>query len=149
MISVLLETERLDSPHGGLARAPTDVGALVRECVDARHDEDPGVELEAGATPVVADLDAARMKLVVGNLLTNAIRHSSPAGPPVRVEVRKNGTGIRLEIHDRGVGIPEEDLPHALHSPHGSAVTPVSQFRHFARMRASVVLPTPRVPVKR
>jgi signal transduction histidine kinase len=112
MISVLLETERLDSPHGGLARAPTDVGALVKECVAARRGQEPGVEMEAGAAPVVADLDAERMKLVVGNLLANAIRHSSPAGPPVRVEVRKNGTGVRVEVHDRGVGIPEEDLPH-------------------------------------
>ena len=32
---------------------------------------------------------------------------------------------------------------------YGWGVIPVSQFRHFARMRAKVVLPTPRVPVKR
>jgi hypothetical protein len=37
----------------------------------------------------------------------------------------------------------------ALHFPQGSGVIPVSQFRHLARMRANVVLPTPRVPVKR
>ncbi len=33
--------------------------------------------------------------------------------------------------------------------PSGSAVTPFSQFRHLAKMRAMVVLPTPRVPVNR
>ena len=34
--------------------------------------------------------------------------------------------------------------------PHGSAVMPlVMQLRLFARMRAIVVLPTPRVPVRR
>jgi hypothetical protein len=33
--------------------------------------------------------------------------------------------------------------------PQGVAVTPVSQFSALARMRASVVLPTPRVPVNR
>ncbi len=37
----------------------------------------------------------------------------------------------------------------APHTPHGSGVTPVSQFKHFAKIRAIVVLPTPRVPVKR
>jgi signal transduction histidine kinase len=112
MISVLLETERLDSPHGGLSRQRTDVGELVRECVDARKDQGPGVELEASAASLVADVDAERMKVVVGNLLTNAIRHSSPQGPPVRVEVLKNGSGVRVAVHDRGVGIPESDLPH-------------------------------------
>jgi hypothetical protein len=35
----------------------------------------------------------------------------------------------------------------AEHSPQGVEETPRSQFRHFARRRASVVLPTPRVPV--
>jgi hypothetical protein len=44
---------------------------------------------------------------------------------------------------------------HAAQVPSGSAVTPVgdvaafSQFRHIAKMRAMVVLPTPRVQVKR
>jgi hypothetical protein len=37
----------------------------------------------------------------------------------------------------------------ARHLPHGCAVMPVSQLIALARMRASVVLPTPRVPVKR
>src|SRR5690625_6612443 len=37
----------------------------------------------------------------------------------------------------------------AVHWPHGSELTPDSQFRHLARMRAMVVLPTPRVPVNR
>jgi hypothetical protein len=37
----------------------------------------------------------------------------------------------------------------AAHLPQGVAVTPVSQLRHFERIRAMVVLPTPRVPVNR
>jgi len=44
---------------------------------------------------------------------------------------------------------PESISMQAEHFPHGREVMPVSQFRHFARMRASVVLPTPRVPEKR
>jgi hypothetical protein len=38
---------------------------------------------------------------------------------------------------------------HAGQIPHGVAVTPVTQLRLLARMRAMVVLPTPRVPVSR
>ncbi|MNC90477.1 hypothetical protein D3C83_65800 [compost metagenome] len=37
----------------------------------------------------------------------------------------------------------------AAHFPQGSGVMPDSQFRHLARILASVVLPTPRVPVNR
>jgi hypothetical protein len=38
---------------------------------------------------------------------------------------------------------------HAGHFPHGVSVGPCSQFSAFAMIRAIVVLPTPRVPVKR
>jgi len=44
---------------------------------------------------------------------------------------------------------PESISMQAEHFPHGRELMPVSQLRHFARMRASVVLPTPRVPEKR
>ena len=44
---------------------------------------------------------------------------------------------------------PESISVHARHFPQGRDETPVSQLIDLARMRASVVLPTPRVPVKR
>ncbi len=45
---------------------------------------------------------------------------------------------------------PASMSTHAAQVPQGVAVTPlVMQFRLLARMRAIVVLPTPRVPVSR
>ncbi|MNY11134.1 hypothetical protein D3C86_1441460 [compost metagenome] len=44
---------------------------------------------------------------------------------------------------------PSSISRHTEHSPQGVELTPFSQFRHLARMRAMVVLPTPRVPVNR
>ena len=111
MISELLETERLDSPHGGLSTARTDLTEIVRGCVDERGREEPGVQLEGGDTPRSAVVDAERIRVVMGNLLTNALRHSDPEGPPVRVVVRGADEDILIAVHDCGVGIGEEDLP--------------------------------------
>src|SRR5271156_3225235 len=52
------------------------------------------------------------------------------------------------------ISLTSSELPlristHAAHSPHGSAVGPFSQFRQRARIRAAVVLPTPRIPVNK
>ena len=44
---------------------------------------------------------------------------------------------------------PSSTAVHALHTPQGVAVMPVSQLSDLARIRAIVVLPTPRVPVSR
>jgi signal transduction histidine kinase len=110
MISELLETERLDSPHGGLARAPTDLTQLVKESVAQRDGDAPGVRLDGAERPVSATVDAERIRVVLGNLLTNALRHSAPDGPPVRVALESSGDDVVIEVHDRGVGIAAEDL---------------------------------------
>ena len=55
--------------------------------------------------------DRARMELVLGNLLDNAIRYCPPGG---RVELggRQEGERIRIWVEDNGPGIDPEDLPH-------------------------------------
>ena len=55
--------------------------------------------------------------------------------------------GVELEQVDEAAGVDRR--VHAAQTPHGVAVTPVTQLRLLARMRAIVVLPTPRVPVSR
>jgi signal transduction histidine kinase len=111
MISVLLETERLDSPHGGLERAPTDLTDLLQQTIDLRSLEAPSVELTGCEAPLVANVDAARIRVVVGNLLSNALRHSDPDGAPVRVDLAVVGEEVVIGVYDRGAGISAEDLP--------------------------------------
>jgi len=111
MISELLETERLDSPHGGIAKAPTDLAELVEECARARADEGPGVVVEGTVRPVVARVDAERIRVAVGNLLSNALRHSANDGPPVRVGLEDRGDEVVISVRDCGAGIEEEDQP--------------------------------------
>ena len=66
----------------------------------------------------------------------------SGVAQPVGAEVRDPG-GSRRAVDD--LTTPRQ----AEHSPQGWELTPFSQFRALARMRAMVVLPTPRVPVSR
>ncbi|MCC5635685.1 PAS domain S-box protein [Nostoc sp. CHAB 5844] len=54
---------------------------------------------------------------ILNNLLSNAIKYS-PEGSTVNVKlVCENGQAV-LEIQDRGIGIPQEDLPHLFESFH-------------------------------
>ena len=47
---------------------------------------------------------------VIGNLVTNAIRHN-PQGASVSIEVTGNETHLIISVSDNGVGIPAESLP--------------------------------------
>jgi len=61
---------------------------------------------------IVMDFDPLRLRYIVSNLLSNAVRHTPPGGS-VQVRVLEDGPdSVRLEIADTGSGISPEDLPH-------------------------------------
>jgi signal transduction histidine kinase len=110
MIGELLETERLDSPHGGLEKSRVDLSALVRECIAGVTDRGPGIDLKGADRPVYADVDPERMRILVGNILSNAIKYSDPKGAPVRVVLDAADGAIVISFHDHGIGIAGDDL---------------------------------------
>lgn len=60
-------------------------------------------------TPTL-NADPARLRQCVGNLLSNAVRHTPPGGT-VTLRCRGEGDEIVIEVADTGTGIAAEDLP--------------------------------------
>ncbi|VTU13128.1 Sensor protein RstB [Variovorax sp. SRS16] len=109
LISDLLESERLASPHAALHREPVDLAALVEEVLgDLPGGADVTRELAPGL-PALA-LDRTRIRLLVRNLLDNALRYSSGAARPPRIALRAAGGGIALEVRDFGPGVDAAQL---------------------------------------
>ena len=59
--------------------------------------------------PVPAFVDATRVAQIVGNLLSNASKHSAEGGR-IRVEMRREGEMATIRVSDDGVGIPLDQL---------------------------------------
>jgi two-component system sensor histidine kinase BaeS len=83
------------------------VAAAYRVAADAA-----GVALrtETDGTPWL-DADPVRMRQALGNLVSNALRHT-PGGGTVTLAARCEGDDIVLEVADTGSGITAEELPH-------------------------------------
>ena len=109
LISDLLESERLASPHAALQREAVDLAALVRETV-AEMSGAAEVALElAHGLPLLA-LDRTRLRLLLRNLIDNALHHSAGAGQPPRIRLQAQDGGVWLEVRDFGPGVDEAQL---------------------------------------
>jgi signal transduction histidine kinase len=109
-----------------LSMAEAGVLELHRETVDPRGIAEDGIKAfresagRRGVTlaidiapdaPSAIEADPVRLAEVVGNLLTNAIRHT-PAEGTVTIRVGRNGSsGTAFLIQDTGSGIPADQLP--------------------------------------
>ncbi|MDW8069730.1 MAG: ATP-binding protein [Anaerolineae bacterium] len=98
-----------------LDRELVDLKRLIEESVDgiALQAAEKGIHLEVqlpGELPLVL-ADPIRLRQVLMNLLTNAVRYTPPGGQ-VTVKAQVHGDVVRISVRDTGVGIAPEDLPH-------------------------------------
>ncbi len=111
LVQNLLDTSALESGKQMLYTSPVDLAALVRETVPALDErlsrKNQHLVLETD-TPCPMQGDAMRLRQVCENLVDNASKFSA-TGATVRVVVRPSPEHVRLEIHDQGPGLTEED----------------------------------------
>lgn len=77
----------------------------------ARADES-GIEMtiDIGDDLPTVEVDPERMSQVLGNLVSNALRHT-PSGGTIALSGRRAEGGVELVVTDTGSGIPAEHLP--------------------------------------
>ncbi|RYF79686.1 MAG: HAMP domain-containing histidine kinase [Comamonadaceae bacterium] len=120
LINDLLEGERLASPHVALQREAVDLPLLTREVVaelvargGAAATALQGLRIEADpALPVLA-LDRARVRLLIRNLLDNAVRHGDGVLRPPVLHLRRAAEpaqAVDIEVRDFGPGVSDEQL---------------------------------------
>ena len=95
-----------------LQKESTDIVRLVREVVRsmeaATADKSVTLNVMTSADNILLDIDPLRIREVLTNLLSNALRHS-PAGAAATVSVETNGERVRVTVSDVGEGmLPDE-----------------------------------------
>ena len=111
LIEELIEAERLSSRHAMLNRSIHDITGLISDVL-ATHFEESGIKLNGVDTAVRIDVDAARIKLLLKNLLDNAIRHTPDDAPRPELAMKVEDDKLCITVADHGEGIDEKHLPH-------------------------------------
>jgi PAS domain S-box-containing protein len=107
LVERLLDVTRADLGRLVTERTPVDVGALAREVVEGYEGGTVHVRFTREGQ-VEAMGDAPRIRQVMGNLVSNAVRYAGTAGP-IDVTAARVGEEIRVSVRDRGPGIPPEE----------------------------------------
>jgi signal transduction histidine kinase len=94
----------------------TDLSQLAAK-VASRLSIPPDVTVSVDDTSSVAFADPVRIRQIVRNLLTNAIRYG---GKNVQVSFGSGGASSWIDVFDDGPGIPDHDLE-AIFEPYGRA----------------------------
>lgn len=105
LVEDLLLLAQLDQDRP-LDMHPVDLASIAAEAVQAGRAIQPGrpVTLRAVPDPVIVYADDARLRQILDNLISNALRHT-PAGTPVTVTVGA-GPGLgSVTVADRGPGM--------------------------------------------
>ena len=117
LIDDLVELARTESGQVELNMGTVAVGRVVGSVVDEQRPRAAAkgltLDVDEGNAPP-ARADAARVRQIVGNLLTNAIKYTSRGSVMVRVQSGDEnapapGSWVRVDVEDTGRGISAED----------------------------------------
>jgi len=110
IVAALLEAEQLNSRHVQLSRSDVRVDELIDSLLADFFSRDlDRIKVHLPAEPVTASLDEARTKLLLKNLLGNALRYSKPEDGQIELSAAVDDSDLVFIVRDRGPGIPPED----------------------------------------
>ncbi len=121
LIGQLLEVARAEAGQVEIHQQKTDVVEVVRDVADSfrKTAEAKGLALavELPERPPTVMTDASRLRQVVDNLVSNAVKYT-PAGGHVSVNCCESSKGVEqaapqvvITVSDDGGGIPKDKLP--------------------------------------
>ena len=158
LVQQILDLARLEREGEALDLAETDLVDLAKESVDLMRPraEAAGIALSFAApeSPCVAKVDARLIGEAIGNLVSNAIRHSG--SPDVAVSVSRSARGFAIAVEDHGIGIPPEHAERVFERFHrvdparasesGGAGLGLAIARRIARLHGGDVVFSPVAP---
>jgi len=110
-ITEMLDISRIESGAIRLSRQLSDVNDIISVALDELGNRSGGrtINVDVAAGLPFVPVDFALIVKVLLNLLDNTFKYSLPDSP-VEVKAHQIGQEVEIDVADRGIGIPPEDL---------------------------------------
>ncbi len=113
MLDDMLMVAEMESGHIEYAPQPVDITAFVQAIVE----EFRLISGQMYALTFYSDIhaeahiDPKLLRQMLANLISNAIKYSAPQSE-ITIALREQGSAVELVVEDRGIGIPQDAMPH-------------------------------------
>jgi signal transduction histidine kinase len=112
MVTEVLQTARSHFTHGQLNLQSVNLVDLLKGVASTFEGRLPRIRMGPIPDRVELNLDPARVKTVLKNVLDNAVKYSFKTSQPVEISMEFRHPYWMIQIRDHGVGIPEDELPY-------------------------------------
>jgi signal transduction histidine kinase len=112
LITDILEAERINTKHAVLNKEPMQIEVLVRSVITQLPENNIHIAENNSETLPLVELDEQRMRLLLRNLLSNAICHGGHAVEPPSIALSIVDHSLNIVIKDHGRGMSKEELEH-------------------------------------
>ncbi|MGH7592745.1 MAG: sensor histidine kinase [Gemmatimonadales bacterium] len=114
LVNNLLTLARADEGRASLALTDTDLCTVVAEAGETAEilgeERQIAVTVELPAGPVALPVDAGRIRQLLMNLVTNAVKYTLPGGS-VTIRLVERPDSVTIAVQDTGIGVAPGDLP--------------------------------------
>ncbi|MFL7870151.1 MAG: sensor histidine kinase [Anaerolineales bacterium] len=115
LASSFLDLARLESGRVQFQKSTFDIMDLLHECKDvvASKAEEDNIQIRVIEPdgPTMIDADRNKIKQIILNLLSNALKYNRPDGSVILKAISSEGK-MQISVQDTGIGIPEDALSH-------------------------------------
>ena len=114
LVNNLLTLARADEGRASLALTGTDLRGVVAEAGETAEilgeERQIAVKVELPDYPVTLPVDVGRIRQMLMNLVTNAVKYTLPGGS-VTIRLVDDPESVTMAVQDTGIGIAPGDLP--------------------------------------
>lgn len=116
VLNDVLDLSKIEAGRLEIQNHPFDIAQLaqaIRETYGPQA-RDKGLAFEVAIAPEAQGLwrgDADRLRQILGNLISNALKFTLEGAVAIRFASAEDGSGLRIDVADTGIGIPAQILP--------------------------------------
>lgn len=115
LVNDMLTLSRMQSKRMVLINVPFDMNRVVSSVLAhyeiLEEQEGYHIDVSLSKTPLFVNGDEAKIKQVINNLMTNAVKYCGE-DKVIKITVKRQNRKAYVSVEDHGMGIAPEELPH-------------------------------------